>query len=164
MLFLLIGELIYLLILLFYGFYWFYLVDVMQMLSWYVVVDECLLELLILVVKQCFGELLQGVLWNILEGEMLLVYLLKCCWFVGEKGQLWFCYIVLLDEVELCCVLCEVEIDGLCYQLLLGFFDVDQCGDSLFQLLVLVCLWCGCKVGLLIDVVSLLLFVCKVFV
>ncbi|MDE7952288.1 hypothetical protein, partial [Escherichia coli] len=72
------------------------------------------------------------------------------------------CYIVPLDEAEPRCALCEVEIDGLRYQLPLGFLDADQRGDSLPQLLALARLRRGRKVGLLTDAASLPLFARKV--
>ncbi|EVT86013.1 alpha-amylase [Pseudomonas aeruginosa VRFPA09] len=144
-----IGELTYLLTLPPYGFYWFYLADATQMPSWHVAADERLPELPTLVVKQRLGELLQGASRNILEGETLPAYLPKRRWFAGEKGQPRLCYIVPLDEAEPRCALCEVEIDGLRYQLPLGFLDADQRGDSLPQLLALARLRRGRKVGLL---------------
>ncbi len=157
-----IGELTYLLTLPPYGFYWFYLADATQMPSWHVAADERLPELPTLVVKQRLGELLQGASRNILEGETLPAYLPKRRWFAGEKGQPRLCYIVPLDEAEPRCALCEVEIDGLRYQLPLGFLDADQRGDSLPQLLALARLRRGRKVGLLTDAASLPLFARKV--
>ncbi|MFO6042571.1 putative maltokinase, partial [Pseudomonas aeruginosa] len=157
-----IGELTYLLTLPPYGFYWFYLADATQMPSWHVAADERLPELPTLVVKQRLGELLQGASRNILEGETLPAYLPKRRWFAGEKGLPRLCYIVPLDEAEPRCALCEVEIDGLRYQLPLGFLDADQRGDSLPQLLALARLRRGRKVGLLTDAASLPLFARKV--
>ena len=132
-----------------------------QMPSWHVAADERLPELPTLVVKQRLGELLQGASRNILEGETLPAYLPKRRWF-RRRGQPRLCYIVPLDEAEPRCALCEVEIDGLRYQLPLGFLDADQRGDSLPQLLVLARLRRGRKVGLLTDAASLPLFARKV--
>ncbi|WP_265323389.1 alpha-glucosidase C-terminal domain-containing protein, partial [Pseudomonas aeruginosa] len=157
-----IGELTYLLTLPPYGFYWFYLADAAQMPSWHVAADERLPELPTLVVKQRLGELLQGASRDILEGETLPAYLPKRRWFAGEKGQPRLCYIVPVDEAEPRCALCEVEIDGLRYQLPLGFLDADQRGDSLPQLLALARLRRGRKVGLLTDAASLPLFARRV--